>query len=98
MYEEIVFLFFVISFAILLLQPMQVVDFSQLRMAIKEFEVCTYILKDGLNNINFSDLNISYLSISFKNKTFTFGSSARSFGNFCFFLNHSLACVEVGIK
>jgi len=103
MYEQLLFLFFVILFLVVIFQPIQIIDFSQLRIAIKEFEVTHAIL--GLKEINNSTikqiankLNISYISISFRNNTFSFGNFSRSFGNFCFFLNHSLVCVEVGIK
>jgi hypothetical protein len=103
MYEQLLFLFFVILFLEFVLQPIPIIDFSQLRLAIKEFEVTQAILKikqiDSLiiNQIA-NQFNISYISVSFKNGTFSFGNFSRSFGNFCFFLNNSLACIQIGIR
>lgn len=104
MYEQIVFLFFVLLFLIFLLNyPLPTIDFSKLRLALKEFEVSASILKE--KNLNAStlqkiskQLNISYLSITFKNETFSFGNYARVFENFCIFVNHSLACMQIGIR
>jgi hypothetical protein len=103
MYEQILFLFFTILLATILLQPISIIDFSQLRIAIKEFEVSKTLLEiKEINNEAIkqiaTQLNLSFLSISFRNNTFAFGNSSRNFGNFCLFLNGSLACIEVGIR
>jgi hypothetical protein len=103
MYEQLLFLFFVILFLAFILQPIPTIDFSQLRLAIKEFETTQAFLKaKEINSSEIeqiaSNLNISYISISFRNNTFSFGNFSRSFGNFCFFLNHSLACIQIGIR